>query len=447
MLRSSVVTALGLAAGALILAGDAGDAAAEKVRCQFNNTITSHPASGKYITRDTLQVWPLKKGDTPQKIAQRLAAVRDAYHTVPPPAFMKDLMFPRASPTSFEAWIASAPGLRDDVRGKNWFFVPNPEYLGGFNYANPEASGYDASIVRWSHEADYWKCRDGGAVGIGWYAHPGLEADHFDEHFDQITGLKNYKTQILDLTGADLQWLKDIRAAAVDYAENAYGYDPDPKNGDRLSLYFHWPTGGATNTLHLHTRVNYLLSPVEYNRSVMLDDLIAFFTKYPQATGMDFIAIKVFRANGLITNHIKNEGADRAIYAALQGAFGDPVGNAANPFKKIHEKIPFASADNQNEAEIQLGPEDPHQHSYPRYGEVDSKAKFDPHLVFHNPLTNTNHTFLTEELLTELKMEDLVNDTVEETLACIRPFFDGETARPCLVWKTNALDVIDEPDL
>ena len=43
---------------------------------------------------------------------------------------------------------------------------------------------------------------------------------------------------------------------------------------DKVRLYFHFPYGQKTVTLHLHVRINQALHPYEVSRSFMLDDVI-----------------------------------------------------------------------------------------------------------------------------------------------------------------------------
>jgi hypothetical protein len=441
-------------------------APATAIECSDADFVTTHVGGFGYLSRTHFQVWQLhpEQIKNPENLKKSLYKIKDAYHLIPPPKFLKDMVLPDKEPLSFESWVAHSTALRVNMSSENWFVVTNPEYVGGVNPPGMSESGYvgfNAALLKHSlpTQSQWWKCRDGGAVAIGWYKPPKLTEADFDNKtkFDALTAAPGYKTQALDLTAKDdLEWLKKIREVSVAYAEHAFGYSE--KSHDRLSLYFHWPTGAGTNTLHLHVRVNYPLSPVEYNRSIMLDDLIAYFGKHKDGTAVDFVAERILAAKGFIINHMKNGSHDQAIYDALKKEFIE-VGDVANPFEPIHKAIPMISGAGADKADVQLVPrsvdtgevtDKAHNEppSHVRYGQVVLTDKFDKDLVFTNDMIPVEklqkNKYLSDALLTKLGLKGLGTKTVKEVLSCIRPYFDGHSATRCMEWNatTKKIDLV-----
>lgn len=79
-----------------------------------------------------------------------------------------------------------------------------------------------------------------------------------------------YFASVLDLTPADLPYLKALRAVSI----TCLKYDYNIRDDDRVALYFHTLPPTETTTLHLHIRVNQGVHPLDNDKSIALDDLI-----------------------------------------------------------------------------------------------------------------------------------------------------------------------------
>lgn len=93
------------------------------------------------------------------------------------------------------------------------------------------------------------------------------------EEIGKIESMDNrtYLATILDLTAADLPFLKMLREMNIKLLKDTYGVDFQK---DLVDMYFHFPTLESTTTLHLHIRVNQFRHPMEKIRIFSLDDVM-----------------------------------------------------------------------------------------------------------------------------------------------------------------------------
>lgn len=422
-------------------------------KCQDVETLSFNPATYKYLTRPYWDVYRVAAEDTVSAIAEKVKIIRDAYHKIETPSFFKAVLFPgTAAMDQFEGWVYSQVQLRWDFPRNNMLFVPNPEYFGGYNQSQPElGSGFLSAMVQWPHMAKWQKCRDGGAVGIGWYRDEAFNkgiANTYDQDREAIkkgpvSDVYSYKTNILDLVPADVPFLKSMKWQAERFAGLAYGYDPH--DNDRLTLYFHWPTGAATNTLHLHVRVNYLMPALEYHRAVMLDDLITYMeTKNKPA--IEYVAQMIRNQGGLIIPPLGS--GDGILKDAFSMAFPHPVlktaeDKANNPFVAIHKVIMHVSA-NPSTAKIQTVSANPGNPSAVRFGEVPLATVIhkDAGITVKNPFTHKDVVVLTKAEIEELGLEAFDGQTVGELLSCVQPFFDANNAKARRCLKSNTAGTV-----
>jgi len=94
-----------------------------------------------------------------------------------------------------------------------------------------------------------------------------------------------YLASILDFTYRHVDFLKDIKKASLLHLQETYDVN---LNTDQVELFFHFPYGEDTTTVHLHIRVNQGRHPLEMTRSISLDTLISLLEK--KVNIADFLA-------------------------------------------------------------------------------------------------------------------------------------------------------------
>jgi hypothetical protein len=177
-----------------------------------------------------------------------------------------------------------------DIPGKlkaGWTWGPNPAH-----------SAYDLYKFETDANRKTAKCKSDGLVMIGYYKWIDNLAGEarIPEAIKAKRRDAQYIVSIMDLTPKHLGWLKAMRTQAMVFLKAKY--DVDPADGDTVRMYFHWPTGYPTSTLHLHARVNWRMSPVEYIHSYTLDDIIAALEK--KQTVAQMIAERYKRMGGVV---------------------------------------------------------------------------------------------------------------------------------------------------
>jgi hypothetical protein len=126
---------------------------------------------------------------------------------------------------------------------------------------NPKHNDFNASFFRSPTIAKNLRCRPEGVTLIG-YVLPGPETRREDDDF---------LVTIADLKKEHLPYLKALKTQTLTYLGEQFGYDPAH---DTAQLYFHWPTGLRTSVLHLHSKINFSMSPTESLRAFTLDEVI-----------------------------------------------------------------------------------------------------------------------------------------------------------------------------
>lgn len=134
---------------------------------------------------------------------------------------------------------------------------------------------------------------------------------------DAIPGILHLKTEHHDE-------LIQLKQHVLRHLNTVYGVDP---NNDYINLYFHFPYGTPTITLHLHIRVNQAMTPCEALRSFFLDEVIdclkpegggienlienrmKSYTNSPDEVGPGFLAYESY-VRDLIVACIPNEQGD-----------------------------------------------------------------------------------------------------------------------------------------
>jgi hypothetical protein len=258
------------------------------------------------------------------------AALRSAYNTiyhsrqVPEPTFLDRFHSPADEryKDTFD-YQAQKAYRQDDVLGA-MSISDNPK--AGWSWGpNPTHNSYDLYRFQDDRSIKSAKCRSDGLVLIGYYK-PDLP-DRSSADFNRLRADTKYLVSIMDLTQNHLPWLLKMREQAMAWLGETYDVDPW-NDGDTVRMYFHWPTGHPTSTLHLHVRVNWRMSPVEYIHSYTLDDIIETLQGGRSVARM--IADRYIRMGGVIVDGTykamtsSDESSDLLINRYLQSVMDGP---------------------------------------------------------------------------------------------------------------------------
>ena len=114
---------------------------------------------------------------------------------------------------------------------------------------------------------------------------------------DEIDSNNTYLTTLLDLNKSHIELLKDMRSKAISYMKTQFNYN---ENDDQLLMYFHFPTGDVTSTLHLHIRLNQDSTEIEKSRAFSLDDVINHLESNEDT--LDLVVNRSNTKDGLLVN-------------------------------------------------------------------------------------------------------------------------------------------------
>lgn len=84
-----------------------------------------------------------------------------------------------------------------------------------------------------------------------------------------------YLASLLDLNASHIPLLGNLKAKTLLHLQTHYGVNKH----DTVDLYFHFPCGLSTVTLHLHARVNQAIHPYEQAKCYSIDELVSGFEK------------------------------------------------------------------------------------------------------------------------------------------------------------------------
>ena len=102
---------------------------------------------------------------------------------------------------------------------------------------------------------------------------------------------------ILFLNNSHLEDLIKLKKYVLNHITKVYGYN---EKEDNLKLYFHFPYGSATVTLHLHIRINQPMHPVEALRSFTLDEVMDRLSKKTENPILDMIHERIKSNKGYL---------------------------------------------------------------------------------------------------------------------------------------------------
>jgi hypothetical protein len=291
-----------------------------------------------------VNLWPLRDRQiTVDALAAAITAQNTAvYHnpqTVPEPAFLERFHDPNneAYRNTYDFRLRSAyrqsttlPAIQGNTNN-GWSWGINP----GHNV-------YD--LVRFTDDRNRkgQKCRNEGLVLIGYFKWAGpLPGDgtRTKANLDEIRKDPRFLTTMVDLTPAHLPWLRALRSETHKYIEEVFDVKTGLPGDDHARMYFHWPTGFKTSTLHMHVRVNWQMGPLEHLRAYSIDEVISALESGTSTAQL--IAGRYKRAGGLVME--REDGLDAFIQGVKQGpdspVFGPKVALATSPFKAIKDII------------------------------------------------------------------------------------------------------------
>lgn len=301
---------------------------------------------------------------------------------------------------------------------------------------NPAHSSYD--VFKFDHEAGRKsaKCRSDGLVLIGYYKWIDNLAGmaRTPEAINEKRRNPQYLVSIMDLTPAHLPWLKSLKVRAMAWLNDVY--DARPADGDTVRMYFHWPTGYPTSTLHMHVRVNWRMSPVEYIHSYMLDDVIRALESGKSVAQM--IADRYKRLGGVVIDgdFEKMTGSEpsanllnrylRSVTADGKRVFNDAADLPEDAFGSVKDILRTALAvDAGTKYYVQVAGKDEKPKNIVRVDKLDQQSKWLP----------ASQGVFTEAEIGKLRLENY-RGTTQGLLACLLPYFDNATATDCV--KINA---------
>lgn len=183
---------------------------------------------------------------------------------------------------------------------------------------------------------ELWPSNPNGLSLIAWYAHPdiyelsawkhGRAPDQAEELLrgrviETLSQQTPYLSTILDLRPEDLPTLVELRALALSFLQETFSVDPEK---DNVEMYIHFPYPQRTTTLHVHIRVNQLHHPMEWSRTVWLDEIIDAFEHGQEIDDVILARQKSSKFNAFV-------GLPVAV-DILDGIAGLEMDSVANPY-------------------------------------------------------------------------------------------------------------------
>jgi len=170
---------------------------------------------------------------------------------------------------------------------------------------NPKHNDFNASYFGDPQVAKNLRCRPEGVTLIGYVLPQNVSRTDTD-----------FLVTIADLTRDHLPFLKELKTQTLAYLKDKFAYD---SASDTAQLYFHWPTGLRTSVLHLHSKINFSMSPTESLRAFTLDEVIYALehpTSYPK--GITSLISSRWGAFGAVLLE-KSDDNDVALWSILNG--------------------------------------------------------------------------------------------------------------------------------
>jgi hypothetical protein len=206
----------------------------------------------------------------------QLEALRLGYQKEPTTGFLKALMLDQqiTDRTRYEGNKSRFAYFDNHTYRQNPFFVyPNLPYT-------TEKDHVSASKT--------WRDRKSGVTLCAWPIHIDLPAPFLKKfgrsNFNKPEALWDLPqkdlgklpgneclTSILDLEAKHLRLLQCLKSDMLHHLRTVYDVDQEK---DHVKLFFHFPPGLATATLHLHAWVNKADHPLSEGRSIYLDEII-----------------------------------------------------------------------------------------------------------------------------------------------------------------------------
>lgn len=226
-----------------------------------------------------------------------------------------------------------------------------------------------------------------------------------------------------------MAWLKDT-------------YDVDPGDGDTVRMYFHWPTGYPTSTLHMHVRVNWRMSPVEYIHSYMLDDVIQALDDGKSVAQM--IAERYKRLGGVVIDG--NFGAMTGggeTPANLLNRYLRSVADNRKPVFGVAQPLLPAAFGSVKDILRTVQVVDAGTKYYIQRAVKDEKSTNIVHVDKVDPESNwwsANQGVFTDQEITDLKLTRKPGKW-RELLSCLLPYFDNAHASDCVNVSAGGTDL------
>lgn len=344
------------------------------------------------------------------------------YHHVAPPPFLKLFFFPGGldRPNTID-YVARAyyqrltnVDLGDEVCPEA--IAANCGWAMGIN---PAHNRYDMRRFV-PPPAGNLKCEPEGLTMIGYFSHPAVTVDTTNEQWAALRENPGYLVTILDLRAAHLPFLQEIKRRGTTYLEEKFAVSAD--DGDRTLMYFHWPTGFKTSTLHMHLKANYIMSTPEYLRSYTIDEVIAAVQSPDGVAGM--IADRILHVGGLV---LPEESENVEI---LLAAHIGPKVTIPNPFAEIPKIFKWVLEANARGAFFQLTHPDEGRDNSIRLGGLEYLTMFAPAMTFRDQ-GGGDTRFLSDAELGRLNMTTFQGPMLD-FFACLFPFFNGRSNELCI---------------
>lgn len=369
------------------------------------------------------------------QLIRTLNEIRDEYHKVPPPPFLKLFYFNRAMerPDTVDAMFAR---VYERLGPEQLTDRVCTEALGGHcGWAwgiNPAHNRYDMRRFV-EATAPHLKCQAEGLTMIGYYSDPAVNRDTSNDAWVNLRLDPGYLVTILDLTRDHLPYLEALQADGARYLREHFDVSAD--DGDQTLMYFHWPTGFKTSTLHMHLKANYLMSTPEYLRSYTIDDVIAAVQTPDGVAGM--IADRILHVGGLVLpEESENLEILLAAHIGPKVTIPNPFGEIPKIFKSVAGRRPYAA--------FQVTHPDEARDNSVRVGVLSYADLVTPDLRYANR-AGQQVPFLSPAELGRLNMTGF-HGNVSEFLGCLFPFFDGATNHLCIqVANPDAINLSATP--
>jgi hypothetical protein len=340
-----------------------------------------------------------------------------------------------------DAYLQDEEVLRTAIGRKlpaGWSWGPNPAH-----------SSFD--LFKFDHAAarKSAKCRNEGLVLIGYYKWvDNLAGDaRTPEAINEKRKNPQYIVSIMDLTTEHVAWLKALRTRGLAWLKATYDVDPGA-DGDTVRMYFHWPTGHPTSTLHMHVRVNWTMSPVEYIHSYTLDDIIAALEA--NKTVAQMIAERYKRLGGVVIDGrfdaMTAQGESpanlldrylRSVESNKVRVFRDPNQLPVEAFQSVKNVLRTVQMIEEGGKKYYVQRTDPRE-------KATNKVRVDKLRPADVWTPGPDQTLFTEAEISALRL-DGYRGSMTHLFGCLIPFFDNATVEDCVRINRDGSDLERAP--